>query len=122
MPHGSQRAQRARRSSADRHRGRQRTPARRAVLAGGPAPHHRLSSRDVDFDRATATLTSPAESGLNSERIAMSTPLPVTAALYAAILGLLAAGLTVRVILGRVGTGVQAGDGGNAALGQSIRA
>ena len=52
----------------------------------------------------------------------MSTALPVTAALYAAALGLLAAILTVRVILGRVRTGVQAGDGGDAALGQAIRA
>ena len=52
----------------------------------------------------------------------MSTALPVTAALYAAALGLLAAILTVRVILGRVRTGVQAGDGGHAALGQAIRA
>jgi len=52
----------------------------------------------------------------------MSTALPVTAALYAAVFGLLAAILTVRVILGRVRTGVQAGDGGDAALGQAIRA
>ena len=42
--------------------------------------------------------------------------------LYAALLGLLAATLTVRVIMGRVKTGVQAGDGGNASLAQAIRA
>lgn len=41
---------------------------------------------------------------------------------YAAVLGLLAAALTVRVILARVSTGIQAGDGGNAALAQRIRA
>jgi len=52
----------------------------------------------------------------------MSTIIPTAAALYAAILGLLAALLTVRVILNRVGTGIQAGDGGNARLGQAIRA
>jgi hypothetical protein len=52
----------------------------------------------------------------------MSTVLPTASALYAAILGLLAAVLTVRVIMGRVKTGIQAGDGGNAELGQAIRA
>ena len=52
----------------------------------------------------------------------MTTAIPYAAALYAAILGLLAALLTVRVILGRVRSGVQTGDGGNAALGQDIRA
>jgi uncharacterized membrane protein YecN with MAPEG domain len=52
----------------------------------------------------------------------MSTVIPTAAALYAAILGLLAALLTVRVILSRVSTGIQAGDGGNARLGQVIRA
>jgi uncharacterized membrane protein YecN with MAPEG domain len=41
---------------------------------------------------------------------------------YAALLGLLAALLTVRVILARVKTGIQAGDGGNAQLAQAIRA
>jgi uncharacterized membrane protein YecN with MAPEG domain len=51
-----------------------------------------------------------------------TTVIPSASALYAAILGLLAAMLTVRVILGRVKTGIQAGDGGNAALGQAIRA
>jgi uncharacterized membrane protein YecN with MAPEG domain len=52
----------------------------------------------------------------------MSTIFPITTALYAALVGLLAAALTVRVILGRVKTGIQAGDGGNAELGQVIRA
>ena len=52
----------------------------------------------------------------------MSTVAASVSALYAAILGLLAATLTVRVILCRVRTGVQAGDGGNAQLAQAIRA
>jgi len=52
----------------------------------------------------------------------MSTVIPTASALYAAILGLLAAMLTVRVIMGRAKTGVQAGDGGHAGLGQAIRA
>jgi len=52
----------------------------------------------------------------------MSTVTPTASALYAAILGLLAATLTVRVIMGRAKTGVQAGDGGHAGLGQAIRA
>ena len=52
----------------------------------------------------------------------MSTFVPVVAATYAAILGLLACVLTVRVIMNRVKTGVQAGDGGNAQLAQAIRA
>jgi uncharacterized membrane protein YecN with MAPEG domain len=52
----------------------------------------------------------------------MSTVIPTASALYAAILGLLAALLTVRVIMGRVKTGIQTGDGGDAALGQAIRA
>jgi len=46
----------------------------------------------------------------------MLTIVPTAAAAYAAILGLLAAALTVRVIVKRVSTGVQAGDGGNASL------
>lgn len=49
-------------------------------------------------------------------------PVPLVTSLYAALLGLLAAALTVRVILGRVRTGVQAGDGGDARLAQAIRA
>jgi uncharacterized protein len=52
----------------------------------------------------------------------MTTAIPSIAALYAALLGLLAAVLTVRVIMRRVKTGVQAGDGGNAELAQAIRA
>ena len=52
----------------------------------------------------------------------MSTVVPTVSAIYAALLGLLAALLTVRVILQRVKTGIQAGDGGHADLGQAIRA
>jgi len=52
----------------------------------------------------------------------MSTATSLAAAPYAALLGLLAVVLTVRVILGRVRTGVQTGDGGHAALAQAIRA
>ena len=52
----------------------------------------------------------------------MSTIVPTASALYAALLGLLAAVLTVRVILQRVKTSIQAGDGGHADLGQAIRA
>ncbi len=52
----------------------------------------------------------------------MMTTTPVVAATYAAALGLLACVLTVRVILQRVKTGVQAGDGGHPALAQAIRA
>lgn len=52
----------------------------------------------------------------------MSATVPWITALYAALLGLLAAALTVRVILGRVRSGVQAGDGGDAQLAQAIRA
>jgi uncharacterized protein len=47
---------------------------------------------------------------------------PTASALYAAVLGILAAMLTVRVILNRVSTGIQAGDGGHARLAQAIRA
>ncbi len=47
---------------------------------------------------------------------------PLVSSLYAAVFGLLAALLTVRVILGRVRTGIQSGDGGDASLGQAIRA
>lgn len=52
----------------------------------------------------------------------MPTPLAAISAPYAAVLGLLAAALTVRVIMARVKTGIQAGDGGNAQLAQAIRA
>jgi uncharacterized protein len=49
-------------------------------------------------------------------------PLSLTVAPYAAILGLLAALLTINVILNRVRAHVDAGDGGVARLGQAIRA
>lgn len=52
----------------------------------------------------------------------MPTPLAAISAPYAAVLGLLAAALTVRVIMARGKTGIQAGDGGNAQLAQAIRA
>ena len=52
----------------------------------------------------------------------MSPVVPVVSSLYAVVLALIGVVLTVRVILGRVRTGVQAGDGGDAALGQAIRA
>lgn len=52
----------------------------------------------------------------------MTPAMPSVSALYAAILGLLAAVLTVRVILNRVRTGIQVADGGDAKLGQAIRA
>jgi uncharacterized membrane protein YecN with MAPEG domain len=52
----------------------------------------------------------------------MTLSAPVLSTGYAAVIGLLAAALTVRVILNRVKTGVQAGDGGNAKLAQAIRA
>ncbi|MBI2771064.1 MAG: MAPEG family protein [Burkholderiales bacterium] len=48
--------------------------------------------------------------------------IPSVSAAYAAVLGLLACLLTVRVILGRVRTNIQAGDGGDAPLAQCIRA
>lgn len=52
----------------------------------------------------------------------MAPVVPTVTAAYAALLGLLAAALTVRVILNRVKTGIQAGDRGNAGLAQAIRA
>ena len=52
----------------------------------------------------------------------MSIATPLVAAAYAAFLGLFAVALTVRVIRCRVKTGIQAGDGGNAQLAQTIRA
>ena len=52
----------------------------------------------------------------------MSPVLPTVSALYAAIFGLFAVFLAVRVIVLRVRTGIQVGDGGDAALGQAIRA
>jgi uncharacterized membrane protein YecN with MAPEG domain len=47
---------------------------------------------------------------------------PLITAVYAAILGLLGALLTVRVIMNRVRLKVDVGDGGHAALTQAIRA
>ncbi|MFI5015414.1 MAG: MAPEG family protein [Hyphomicrobiales bacterium] len=52
----------------------------------------------------------------------MTAMLPMTTALYAAILGLLGALLTVNVIVNRVRSHVDAGDGGVARLAQAIRA
>ena len=52
----------------------------------------------------------------------MALQLPVFSAACAAILGLLAAFLTVRVILGRVRFKVDVGDGGHPELAQAIRA
>ena len=52
----------------------------------------------------------------------MSPALPVVASLYAVVLAALAVVLTVRVIVFRARTGVQAGDGGDAAFGRAIRA
>jgi len=75
------------------------------------------------FPRAGFVIDVARASGSSSRKeIRMSTVVPTTAAAYAAVLGLLAAVLTVRVILGRVRTGIQTGDGGNATLGQAIRA
>ena len=51
----------------------------------------------------------------------MASTVPAVA-LYAAILGLLAAALTLNVILNRVRSGVESGDGGVPALMQSMRA
>jgi uncharacterized protein len=52
----------------------------------------------------------------------MTPNLPNVTALYAAVLGLLAAFLTVRVIVTRVRLKVDAGDGGNPTMQQAIRA
>jgi uncharacterized membrane protein YecN with MAPEG domain len=52
----------------------------------------------------------------------MTATIPMISALYAAILGLLDAALTVNVIVNRVRSGVDAGDGGVAKLAQAIRA
>jgi uncharacterized membrane protein YecN with MAPEG domain len=56
------------------------------------------------------------------ERNPVPTPLPFVAASYAAVLGLFATVLTARVIMNRVRSGIQAGDGGDAPLAQAIRA
>ena len=52
----------------------------------------------------------------------MSITVPVVSAGYAALLGLLAVVLTIRVILNRVKHKVTTGDGGNKELAQAIRA
>ena len=52
----------------------------------------------------------------------MTPILPTISALCAALLGLLAALLVVRVIVNRVRLKINAGDGGHAALAQAIRA
>jgi uncharacterized membrane protein YecN with MAPEG domain len=52
----------------------------------------------------------------------MTPILPTISAVCAALLGLLAALLVVRVILNRVRLQVNAGDGGHAVLAQAIRA
>jgi uncharacterized membrane protein YecN with MAPEG domain len=52
----------------------------------------------------------------------MNPTIPMSTALYAALLGLLGAALTVNVIVNRVRSGIDAGDGGVAKLAQSIRA
>jgi uncharacterized membrane protein YecN with MAPEG domain len=52
----------------------------------------------------------------------MNATVPVTTALYAGILGLLGALLTINVIVNRARSRVDAGDGGVAALAQALRA
>jgi uncharacterized membrane protein YecN with MAPEG domain len=52
----------------------------------------------------------------------MNATIALTTALYAAILGLLGAALTVNVIRNRVRSRVNTGDGGDARLAQAIRA
>ena len=52
----------------------------------------------------------------------MTAVFPFYTAIYTAVLGLLAAVLTVNVIINRVGAKVDAGDGGVASLAQAIRA
>lgn len=77
----------------------------------------------VETRRRRTSWSEPGYSGshLRKDNL-MTASLPIVTALYAALLGLLAAALTVRVILQRVKTGVQAGDGGQAGLAQAIRA
>jgi uncharacterized protein len=52
----------------------------------------------------------------------MNATIPSITALYAALLGLLGAALTVNVIINRVNARVDAGDGGVTKLAQAIRA
>ena len=49
-------------------------------------------------------------------------PLPLLTAPYAAVMGLLAAGLTANVIANRVRSRIDAGDGGDVRLAQALRA
>jgi uncharacterized protein len=49
-------------------------------------------------------------------------PLPIVTTFYASILGLMAALLTIQVIIKRVRLGVESGDGGKPAMAQAIRA
>jgi uncharacterized membrane protein YecN with MAPEG domain len=57
-----------------------------------------------------------------SRKNAMPTALPFAAAAYAALFGLVSTVLTARVIMNRVRSGIQAGDGGDASLARAIRA
>jgi uncharacterized protein len=57
-----------------------------------------------------------------TSRLAMSAVFPFYTSIYAAVLGLLAALLTVNVIANRVRAQVDVGDGGVASLAQAIRA
>jgi uncharacterized membrane protein YecN with MAPEG domain len=52
----------------------------------------------------------------------MNATVSLNTAIYAALLGLLGAALTVNVIVNRVRSGINAGDGGVATLAQAIRA
>ena len=52
----------------------------------------------------------------------MDATTPIYSALYAAMLGLLGAALTINVIVNRVRSGIDSGDGGIAKLAQAIRA
>ncbi len=52
----------------------------------------------------------------------MTTAFPLVTAIYAAVLGILGAALTANVIVSRVRAGVDAGDGGIAALARALRA
>jgi uncharacterized membrane protein YecN with MAPEG domain len=52
----------------------------------------------------------------------MNATVLLNTAIYAALLGLLGAALTINVILNRVRSGINAGDGGVPALAQAIRA
>jgi len=52
----------------------------------------------------------------------MNLVVPAASSAFAAALALLGCALTVRVIMNRVRTNVQAGDGGDARLGQAVRA